>query len=244
MARSPSYPQFPLPKCISLLKMLYESAHRATVDSQTAIEALGYSPRSGSGLGALSSLKQFALVEGRDESISITGLGLTLLEPMNDSEYHAAYRSAALSPVLFLELYQLFDESSPSEPVLRSMAVRKYEFTSTGAEKLFRSFSETISHIKKPMSIDDGRGTNVSSDETQLPGNGASVENGIDDRNADTLVSLDSTMSDQSVTKLQFPLSTDCTAVVHFQGPVTQRVINKLIGHLQLSLDIYPKEEL
>tara|TARA_R110001606_G_scaffold378499_2_gene538211 strand:+ start:554 stop:1315 length:762 start_codon:yes stop_codon:yes gene_type:complete len=240
LARSPSYPQFTLPKCLDLLKMLYESAHRATVDSQTAIEALGYSPRSGSGLAALSSLKQFDLIEGRDEKISITVLGLTLLEPMDDDEFVTAYKKAALSPSLFNELHEMFEESAPSESVLRSMAIRKYEFTATGAEKLYRSFSDTMARIQseKGAAPASAKGNERAKDSTAVASD-AHGSKGADMQHDG--LSSDREGSDEpgSVTKLQFPISANCTAVVSFHGPVTAGAINKLIAHLQLSADIY-----
>ena len=126
MARSPSYPQVSLPKAIELVREVYAGAHKSAIDSETVIELLGYSSRSGRALAVVGALKQFGLLEGREDNIRVTSLALSILEPLTEKERTDSLRQAAFQPDLFSELLREFGESAPSEAVIRSIAIRKY----------------------------------------------------------------------------------------------------------------------
>ncbi|WOR14630.1 hypothetical protein RYZ27_12690 [Hyphomonas sp. FCG-A18] len=243
MARSPSYPQFPLPKCIDFARDLYRGAHRSALDNDTIVTLIGYSPRSGSGLAAVSALKQFGLVEGRDESIALTDLAMTLLEPLDMSEYSSAYRQAALTPDLFRELYEAFGSKEPAESVVRSLAVRKYDFTTTGAEKLFRSYLATAKEIveeeKTSNELSERHGETVLS---EVDGSNYPRPDTSEIYNESKPISFSSDSAVNDVTVLQFTLSKNCTAKVELKGDVDSSVFSRLIAHLELSSQVYNED--
>src|SRR5438094_734886 len=98
--RSPSYPRIALERAIELTRRVYGAAHTATVDTNTFLELMGFAGNTGPARSALASLKQFGLVDGRDQSVKVTPLALSILQPMDESEKSAAVRAAFAAPPL------------------------------------------------------------------------------------------------------------------------------------------------
>jgi hypothetical protein len=204
---------------------------------------MGYSSKSGRSLAAVGALKQFGLIEGRDNSIRITEDALALLEPISQDEYSAKYREVALNPPLFRELYDEFGGASVSETVVRSIAVRKFNFTGTGAERLTQSYLQTMQSLQNIASVNSN-----SSQDKEIEHEGDEQERGpattqqteymdqVDSINRANATNFDQT-SAQNV--LQFSLSKETTARVEFSGPLTKSAIDRLIKHLELSAEIY-----
>ena len=146
-ARSPSYPQMGLTRCIDLVGKLYEGIHRGSVGNSEAQQIMGFAPKSGSGLAALSALKRFGLIEGRDPQLRVTDLGMKVLEPMNERERTFALREAALRPPLFQEVHDAFGGKLPADSAIRAKLVREKAFTSAGADAFIRSYKDTIGYL-------------------------------------------------------------------------------------------------
>lgn len=243
MARSPSYPQITLGKCIEFIKSIYKGAHRSTIDTNTLIDLMGYSSKSGRSLAAVGALKQFGLIEGRDDSIRITQDALTLLEPISEQEYTSKYKEVALNPPLFRELYDEFGGTSVSETVIRSIAVRKFNFTGTGAERLTRSYLETMQSVQD---ISSTHSTSPEDNENEPEKDAQQNKPSITRQSKHTEQADSVNQAKASAIKepsdhntLQFSLSKETSARVEFSGPLTKTAIERLIKHLELSAEIY-----
>ncbi|MEH6741907.1 hypothetical protein [Hyphomonas sp.] len=241
MARSPSYPQISLENCIDLVRKVYKGAHTASVDTQAVMKEMGYAGRSGRSLAAIGSLKQFGLLEGRDDAIRVTKAALALLEPLNEAEFSEAVRDASVRPDLFAELHREFGDQRPSEGVIRSIAIRKYGFTDTGSERLARSYMETMEFVqqykKAPEPVDETR----RSSETKVPTESQPIMKEV---SPGLSISEPVTLSHAKPTgmALVFQLSPTSSAQVYFKGPVTPAVIERLIKHLELSKEAFVEE--
>lgn len=243
MARSPSYPQLPLEQSIELVRKVYKGAHTASVDTAAIIAEMGYSGRSGRSLAAIGALKQFGLLEGRDDAVRVTKLALTILEPIDDQEFAQALRSASLKPELFSELYREFGIQRPSEGIIRSIAIRKYDFTDTGAEKLAKSFMDTMAFVDRAESkvvVADAPVAEASEDKRAIRNQEAQAPKvGID---IGEPVRLSYPERTTAVTTLVFKLSPSSTAHVQITGNVTPAALDRLIKHLELSKEAFVDE--
>lgn len=236
MARSPSYPRIPLAKAEEMIRKVYEKAHKSSLDTETLVQLLGYSGKSGPALGTLAALRQYGLLEGRDEDIHVSNSAMGLLEPLDEVEYRDQYAAAALKPALFKELFQTFGKTSPAENVIKSLVIRKYGFTSTGAQRLTRSYLETMASLPSDV-------------ETQTNQPDDAVDSASDNTpNDDDLIHQqeirDKTVANAarpvvSESVLQFRLTKDSSARVEFFGKVSKQTITRLIRHLELSAEIY-----
>ncbi len=151
--RSPSYPQMSLGKAVDLAAKLYKGIHRASVGNAEAQQIIGYTPRSGSGLAALSALKRFGLMEGRDPHIKLTELALQILEPSDARERAEGIAQAAKKPEMFAEVLESFGGKMPADSAMRAKLVRDRGFTSAGADAFIRSFKETFSFAEREASL-------------------------------------------------------------------------------------------
>lgn len=237
MARSPSYPQIPLEQALELVRKVYKGAHTASVDTDAILIEMGYSGRSGRSLSAIGALKQFGLLEGRDDSIRVTSEALEALEPMNAEEYANAVVKAALTPGLFAELKAEFGDQVPSESVIRSIAIRKFGFTDTGAEKLAKSYLVTMDFVSRA----EGKAASqyqedaaVGTIQHELPE--VAPPNSLRPlMNGESVAELSSIPSNALV----FKLTRESSAQVIFSGGVTPNAIDRLIKHLELSKDAF-----
>lgn len=239
MARSPSYPQINLQSAIEFVRKVYRGAHRASISSDAVIDLMGYSGKSGRALSAVGALKQYGLLEGRDDAIRVTDLALSLIEPMSESEFAESALESACSPDLFSDFYREFELRLPSEGVLRSLAIRKYDFTDTGAQKLAKNYVSTMQYVKNlksAVSVDDGaeNSTDIASNEVE-----ADHQENISDiqtvRGIDPLRKLDRA----NATELKFQLSKDVSAVVLMTGEINENNIDLLIRYLELTKSAY-----
>jgi hypothetical protein len=160
---------------------------------------------------------------------------------MNDAEFGQAVREAAVRPDLFADLHREFGDMKPSEAVIRSIAIRKFGFTDTGAERLAKTYMETMefadrfqaeekTHILEPIAVESVGQVGANLDvKSQQPG----LEIG-------EVVSLPQVS--RSDTVLMFKLSSNSSAHVRFLGEVTPTAIERLIRHLELSKEAFEDE--
>lgn len=236
MARSPSYPQISLPKAVELVRQVYSGAHKSAVDSDTVIKLLGYSLGSGRGLAVVGALKQYGLLEGRDDKIRVTPLALSLLEPIDDQERFENLKVAAEKPELFAELRREFGNSIPAESVIRSIAIRKYNFTNSGADNVGKSYLETMRFLK-----DEGGSPaeSIEKDDTDSDClNDGLLQRSTPETSAE-MEPLRRLLSPSASNVLQFPLSKGSSARVEFFGEMSADAVRRLIKHLELAIDIY-----
>lgn len=179
--RSPSYPQMSLGKALDLAAKLYKGIHRASVGNAEAQQIMGYAPKSGSALAALSALKRFGLMEGRDPNIKLTELALQILEPADARERAEGIAQAATKPEMFAEVLDSFGGRMPADSAIRAKLVRDRGFTSAGADAFIRSFKETFSFAEREASsfrnYDEetaGAATDEGEETSSLPQAGAS----------------------------------------------------------------------
>jgi hypothetical protein len=233
MARSPSYPRISLDKAVKLIRKVYESAHKSSLDTETLVQLLGYSGKSGPALGTLAALRQYGLLDGRDEDIHVSDDAMGLLEPLNKAEYREKYAGAALKPPLFKELFQTFGKTPPADGVIKSLVIRKYGFTSTGAQKLTRSYLETMASLPTNDVTQPDDTTDSAGDGTQ---HGDDLRYQEEVRKINAANAAQTTMNENV---LQFPLTKGSSARVEFFGEISRETIMRLIRHLELSAEIY-----
>lgn len=140
--RSPNYPAIPLGDLLVNLERYVANEGRAPVDVETAAKALGYSGLNGAARTRMGAMKQYGLLQGRDDAVKISDLGLRIAFPSSDDDKREALREAALAPDLFRELYDSYPDSSPD--AVKAYLIRVRQFTPDGASLASRSFKQTM----------------------------------------------------------------------------------------------------
>lgn len=112
--KSPPYPSIPLHVALERAAQLREVAKGFSVPLQSAANAWGYSPTSSSVTSVVGALNQFGLLDesgsGETKRLKVSALGESILMDKRPDSLarKEAIRKAALSPKIFLELWERF----------------------------------------------------------------------------------------------------------------------------------------
>ncbi len=234
--RSPSYPQYGLGRAIELVRLVYEGAHRAEIGNEAVASLMGYKSLSGPATAAIGALKQFGLLEGRDPKIHITPLALSILEPLDEGERRRSLLAAARTPSVFNDLIAEFGAKRPAENVLRSIAIRRYQFSGSGGDRFVSTYLETIGLLENERAFDSVSKEVAVREETGISPTGPSGPGSIEK----TVATAESEVMEGE--RLEFRLSPESRAVIVFSGQITQQSIEKLAAILQVVKDTYPTE--
>lgn len=253
--RSPNYPKIGLTRAIELARMTYDSALTSPIDTGTAMQLMGYQADSGPARSALSAVKKYGLIEGRDQALKITELALRILQPMNEEEKATAILDAAFRPALFLEIKNQFGEKLPSDIVLTAYLVRTHGFNPNGAKIFVKTFQDTVNLVESLPIVEpatDNDGDDGGQDELgalnftlQTLHDEAARKKVVSEgavRPTDTGMTAGGDRLDTlgAGERLTFRLSKDARVHVVFEGEVTQQALDRLISFLELAKDSYP----
>jgi hypothetical protein len=150
--RSPKYPIMGLASAIEKLRNLYDREKTASVNTDVAVKAWGYSGLSGPALQTISTLTQFGLIErAGKQKIKISELGLDILLPKTPDDKLRAIHTASSRPAIFRELMSEYLKDLPSEETLKAYLMRRSApYIEESAKKIIKAFKETQDQLNLP----------------------------------------------------------------------------------------------
>lgn len=227
--RSPSYPRVSLDRAIELTGKVYTSAYQSDVDTETVLHLMGFEGKSGPSTAALSSLKQYGLIEGRDQALRVTPLALQILHPKTQAEKLEALRDAARAPQFYEEIRKQFGGKLPGDQVLKSYLVRNHSFNPNGAEFFLRILKHNRAYMDESETGLDG------SVAVETPQPMTELRPAISNARTE-----DEEGAESEKDIFRFRVAPNCIARIIFTGPVTKSAIEKTIQYLELAKDNYP----
>jgi hypothetical protein len=232
--KSPTYPRVSLQRAIELTRKIYDSALDSPVETTTILTLMGFQGESGPSRAALATLKQFGLVEGRDQSLRVTPLGQSIVHSMSADEQRKAIVAAADTPQIYQTIKGHFAGRLPSDSVLEAYIVRNHGFSRAGALFLVKILRETENFVGpyRLKSIEDD--SEVSSDNEKSP------EPSAKDVVAGILPSAD--YSAKTGERILVRISKDAQAELFLHGKVTYESLEKLLQYIELMKDDFPHE--
>lgn len=232
--KSPTYPSLSLPRCLELAEKVRRSALKGHIDTRTAVELMGFKSVSGPASSALSAVKRFGLLEGRDQKIRVTNLARRILQPLDETEKAEAIREAASRPELYAHILRRFGGDPPSDSVIVSYIMRTFDFTQTGADTFVRAFRETVSFATTFGQLSVSQGTAISVEGDPLGTTSSQKETNTEN----PIRSGEQHLPPSEV--LQFRLTSNVSVKISFEGTVTSGAIDKLAKILEITKDSYP----
>jgi hypothetical protein len=225
--RSPSYPAFDLAEAIEKARAIYDHERRSATTAEVLAGHMGYSAAVGPGGRAVSALRQYGMIEDVDGRHRLSDLGYTLVHFDHDShEWRSAAIDAARRPTLFRELMEAYPDGLPSDATLRSDLLRR-EFNPS-------SITDVVSIFRSTMSLANAEDP-VHNEEVE---NTLQMQDSIQARTEDARLKPPGTLRTVKEILTQ-RVSPDCMAQVVFEGPVSQKAVEKLIAYLELAKDSY-----
>lgn len=237
--RSPRYPRISLDSAIGYARRLYDEAHRASVDVDTAARLMGFSGRSGASQIALGAVRQFGLVDGLRGSVRISDLAMRILQPSSADEEEDAWNEAAFSPEIYDAVVAEFDGELPkSDEPLKAYLIRSRGFSKAGADDCITTLRSTLSELESFRS---------SLRQEQAPAPAAPVPSADDAPKAATSEPAPAreqapVASAQDFELVRIPLTRDCTAELRLLGSVSSAAIDRLVQYIELMRDVWAED--
>ena len=144
-ARSPNYPAIGLKEAVERLRMLYQQEGQAAAAPQVVAKALGFSGLHGTVRTKMAALRKYGLVDDQNGEMKISGLGLQILQPLNEEEHQRSLLEALRKIDLFTEFENKL--SSASDDNLKAHLIRR-GFTERGALRAVASWRNTLEAAK------------------------------------------------------------------------------------------------
>jgi hypothetical protein len=199
---------------------------------------MGYGGHSGPSRSSLAALKQFKLVEGRDQTLRLTKLAISIVNPMSEGERAQAISEAAEAPAIYGEIRGQFGGRLPSDQVLKAYLIRQHQFSPSGADSVLRTLRDTRIFADRFPRVgeaeiatpDGGRQQSVREASSERPRQAPS--GGVREDVA-------SGISDERELH-QVRISADATASLELRGKITKSAIDHLIRYLELAKTNYP----
>jgi hypothetical protein len=153
----------------------------------------------------------------------------------------ASLRAAAASPPIYRELLTEFEGSGlPPDSTLRSELIAARKFNPNAVDGFIRDFRDTLDFagLSDLTALELAVGDPIPPMEDAVR---VRLETAANSVGLQGKASGSATVSARIVKEvLNQRVSPDCIAQVVFDGPVTQRAIEKLIAYLELAKDNYP----
>lgn len=171
MARSnsPGYPNFPLPKAISMVRAIYSQDRRNIIDREVAAKHVGYNGLNGASEKALGSLAHYGLVEKAGKGqLRVSQIAVDILHPESPEGRNSALQQAAFGPAVFADIRERFTDGLPSEDALKSWMMRE-EFLDRAINPVTKAYLETCRYLEQENAMESVRPSDVDDPESHSP---------------------------------------------------------------------------
>jgi hypothetical protein len=219
-------------------RKIYDAVHRSAVDSNTAVQIMGFSGKSGASASALGSVRQYNLIEGVGENTRISNLALEIFEPSSSDEQGRAIRRAAFAPKVFESISERFGGKIPQvdEPI-RAYLIRDLGFSPAGATDCIQSLRATLASLPTEK---------IDSESDSSAGLSPQLADGAD-RAGTNQTREDSSLSSAPPTngagaQSRFPISKDCFAEITLLGEITPRALENLRLQVEFLIGVWGEE--
>ena len=146
-----SYPAHTIKDTLEIAKAIYHDNAGLPLDRKLLATHLGISPRSSSFTTLLAASEQYGFTRGRyrDDTISLTDLGISISMPKSIQELTGSLLKAAHMPEKFGKLNQLINKGElPKPEFLTNLLVRDLGIAIDQTDEFTRIFTENLSYIE------------------------------------------------------------------------------------------------
>lgn len=168
--RSPSFPILPIDEAIEKAQSVYEQDKRSLTPFEAVVTHLGFTTtkkKGGRPARAVSTLKQYGLLDERNGQYRISDLAYKILNLPEDSpEREQSIKLAALSPKIFGKILRHYNGELPSDTAMRSYLILQEKFNPDSIADFIKVLRRTV-ELVNPIPEDYNNGENVEDAETQ-----------------------------------------------------------------------------
>lgn len=153
------FPHLSLDKVIERAQMVFDADRTNVIDREVAANHLGYSGLSGASEKMLATIAHYGLLEkaGKRQT-KITGLGMDIFAPIDESSRRQAIYKAGHLPALFVAIDEHFD-SSPSDAALQNWLIRE-SFVDRTIQSIIKAYAGTKQCMKEEGAFESSSPSN------------------------------------------------------------------------------------
>jgi hypothetical protein len=250
--RSPNYPILTLEKSLEMVRKLYDAYQQKAVPAPLAMEAMGYSIKSGRSIQMMASLSYYQLIDAErgqieNRKVNVTNLAVTIIKHPDPKEREKAIKEAALNPSIFNKIIEKYPGQLPQERLLEWNLESEYEFNPKSIKDFIAVFRQTMDFAKiyekgiiKEES-DETKEYHLDEEEDKKMGEiqGATLKLKPCAEYSHT-PPLDA-KSERQVA--MYPVGRDVSVRLIASGPITMKSIEKLIQMLKINKEDFATDE-
>ena len=168
--RSPAYPAIALGEAVERATEFRQYAGKSSVTASLVLEHWGYKGASGIGMKIIAALGYYGLIDdegtGERRKVRLTDRALRILLDHEESTARIeALVDAALSPKLYLEMWQEWEEELPPDEEIRSHLIFEKRFNEAVISGVIADYKATLSYVGlRDSDIVSREGQPISSD--------------------------------------------------------------------------------
>lgn len=224
--RSPAYPYIGLGKAVERLQKIVDAGvARNAYPPETFYKLWDLGAQSSGARQTMAALNHFGLVEydGRGDSrkvkVSELGLKIALDRVPNSHERIQAIQLAALTPIIYSDLYQRYKHMLPADVVLMTYLTRDRAYNPTAAASLIDEYRDTLSFAQLDKPEDD-----LKSNKLQNAGGPAEVQVGDS-----VLIEIDGVLQFKEAKRVEEIQELDGTVWVFVEGEKTAVRLDQVV---------------
>lgn len=142
--RSRAYPVMPLSEALARIKSIKDNLGvKGRYNRETIASGMGYSGLNGASARAVAALTQYGFLDREKDQYSLSDTAQDYLMPVEDDDQSTAMRMAALSPMLFAEIYQAFKGQVIPKQFINRL-IQEFGIQEKAAPEVERIFKETM----------------------------------------------------------------------------------------------------
>lgn|SRR5215217_1947558 len=246
MPRSPNYPRLSLREAIEQVRIIYESENISTrtVSKDAVGMALGFKGVNGASLGIINALRKYGLLQDEDnDRVRVSRDALSILFPADDSRRIEVLERAAFAPKPLSEFHKTWGEHPPRPEVLRR-ELEERRFLSKATDEVMRIYYDNLEFVfgKTPEYTEIDEQVNEQPLEVEVRPQ-QSVNGSDASRVPDSNVSTPSSTEQGPLKEYLHVFARGREARLQIGGEVTQETVDRIIAHLKLMKEDFPKED-
>lgn len=167
--KSPKYPNYPLSKAIENVRKVFEADRTAALPREVIAKHLGYSGLNGASDSNIATIVQYGLLERISKSeMKVTQRAVDILLSETETQKQAAINAAVMTPPLFSDIWNHFEERVPSDDALKIYLLRR-GFHDRAIDPVMKSFAPTVAMLTKQKETESGGNDDKNVGETAPP---------------------------------------------------------------------------
>lgn len=250
--RSPNYPILTLERSIEMVRKLYEKYQQNAIPAPLAMEAMGYSIKSGRAVQMMASLSYYGLIDAErgqitSRKVNVTNLAVSIFKHPDLGEREKAIVEAAMKPVVFSKIIDKYPEQLPQDRLLEWTLDQEFEFNPKSIKDFITVFRQTVDfakiYEKGIIKEESEESEEYNLDEKEVKNMEETQSHALKLKLASKYSHIPPIDAKTERQVAMYPVGRDVSIRLIASGPITMKSIEKLIQMLKINKEDFATDE-